>query len=80
MNTVEQFKAALKSGEYHGVNIMEALCTIENQQRQIAELTHTLNELYEITDEVWRNEGLELVRHLKLRNVLKKVDKILEGN
>ena len=87
MKTVEQLKLALKSGEYNGVDIMEAWCTMENQQKHITELTHALNELYEASialydhlSEVQCNKGLEKGLFKSYVIAVSKADKLLEGN
>lgn len=88
MKSVSELKLALKSGEYNGVDIMQAWCTMENQQRKIAELTHALNDLFEsandwllLVETAVRVFGVESskVELDKLYVALKQADKLLEG-
>lgn len=57
---------------------------IDKQQKQIAELTHALNELYEIGYEIHSQFDLDVnfdgVLDTRLSLALKQADKLLEGN
>lgn len=44
MKTVEELKVSLKSGDYNGVDLMQAWCTMENQQTEIIRLKSVIQQ------------------------------------
>lgn len=44
MKTVSELKVSLKSGDYDGADLMQAWCTMENQEAEIARLKSVIQQ------------------------------------
>jgi hypothetical protein len=53
---------------------------MKEKDKQIAELTHALNELYEVSKLISERYHLGGITRPKLAEALKQADKLLEGN